>query len=228
MPNWSALRRRASEHHRRLRRYMAATADPLPTAQALLEAAEADTDVYSIALAPGDPLLAGAHAVLDRATPCIWYAQSNQISATWQNFARAHEFGHYWLHPELDVDACAVDDGPSGIATDTDRAAGIQTEIGYSPTERREKEADQFAAALLLPSRDVREAFLKHGWRASRIAAHVGVPDSCVYTQMASALLLPTPPDSDFQVEAGDASPDVEVELPPAPDPLPLLDASQR
>jgi DNA helicase II / ATP-dependent DNA helicase PcrA len=229
MPNWSALRRRAEERHRRLRRQIeGVSAAPLLTAQAVLEAAEADTDVYSVALAPDDPLLAGAHAVLDRATPCIWYAQSDMIAATWQNFARAHEFGHYWLHPELDVDACAVEDGPGGLATDTELSGGSQTEIGYSPVERREKEADLYAAELLLPGRYVREAFLKHGWRAPRIADHVGVPASCVYTQLASALLLPQSSDTEMalateEIPAEETESGFEIS-----DPLPLLDASQR
>jgi DNA helicase-2/ATP-dependent DNA helicase PcrA len=224
MSTWSALRARAAEQHRKLRAQMTPNAaEPLPTAQALLEAAEIATDVYSIPLTPDDPLLAGAHAVLDRATPSIWYAQHRDIAVSWQNFARAHEFGHYWLHPEVDRDSCAVEEGPAGFATETGDAGGIQTEVGYSPVERREKEADLFAAELLLPGYAVRTAYLQHGWRASRIATHVGVPDSTVFSQMASALLLPA-----AQEEHNESTPGLTAETPTALDPLDLLDPSQR
>jgi superfamily I DNA/RNA helicase/Zn-dependent peptidase ImmA (M78 family)/CRISPR/Cas system-associated exonuclease Cas4 (RecB family) len=222
MSNLSALRRQAAERHRQLRWRCAESGVPLLPASEILEAAEAETDVVSLALAPDDALLAGAHAVLDRATPCIWYAESDDILSSWQNFARAHEFGHYWLHPDLETDVCAVNEGPAGIGSEFSHPEGIQTEVGYSPVERREKEADLFASELLLPGAYVRQAFQNHGWTASRIASYVGVPESCALTQMATGLLLPT-------TEGGeDRLSEAEPDRPMVVDPLLALDESQR
>src|SRR5437016_4318223 len=99
MPDWTALRRRAREHHSRLLDFLPETPNILPTAEALLAAAESVTGVSRIAVSPGDSLLAGAQAVLDRDMFCIWYAEDKTVSAARQRFAQAHEFGHFWLHP---------------------------------------------------------------------------------------------------------------------------------
>ncbi len=188
MPDWTALRRRARAHHARLCGLLPEESAPLPTADALLAAAEADTGLARQPVPPDDSLLAGAHAVLDRDMGCIWYAEDRSVSLTWQRFAQAHEFGHYWLHPG--ASHCQVPDDLETLLADP-LSPGLQIAQGYSPAERRETEADLFAAELLLPAPALRRAFLEFGWNAARIAAHVGVAESWVLAQLHAALLLP-------------------------------------
>ncbi len=190
MPDWNALRRRAYEQHLQLRVFLPQDAPLLPPAESLLEAAETATDVSRVAVPPGDGLLAGAHAVLDCDIPGIWYASGPSVSRSRQLFAQAHEFAHFWLHPEIGHDQCFADDTPDAFAPPSFRLPNSQLAEGYSHKERRESEANLFAAELLLPGPILRQLFLEHGWKASRIAAHSGLSLSCVLTQLASALLL--------------------------------------
>ena len=93
MADWSALRLRAYERHLKLRTRAAASDLPLIYAGDLLAAAEADTGFAIQALPPGDPLLAGAQAFLDRDFEMIWYATPcGDLSPERQRFAQAHEF----------------------------------------------------------------------------------------------------------------------------------------
>lgn len=192
----NALRQRAREWHDRLRRTIPTDSNdaaPIATAEQMLMAAAKETGVERAPVRPGDTLLAGAHAVLNRDYPIVYYAQGAGVSAEQQRFAQAHEYAHYWLHPELDYDAClAADDGQMLLSLDQ-RTPDRQFETGYGPAERRESEANLFAAELLLPAHVLREGFIKHGWRADRIAAHTGLTETCVLTQLASSLLLPLP-----------------------------------
>jgi superfamily I DNA/RNA helicase/Zn-dependent peptidase ImmA (M78 family) len=188
MPDWTALRRRARVQQQRLCALLPADTPPLPTADALLDAAESETGLSRVPVPPGDSLLAGAHAVLDREAETIWYAQEAGSAPEWQRFAQAHEFGHYWLHPG--ACQCEVDDAPDSLLTDSLPSA-LQIAQGYSPKERRETEADLFAAELLLPAPALRRAWIEHGWSTARIAAHVGVGESWVLAQLRESLLLP-------------------------------------
>ncbi len=187
----NVLRQRAREWHDRLRQIIPDDGASLPTAEQILTAAAKATGVERAALRPGDPLLAGAHAILNRDYPIVYYAQGAGVSAEQQRFAQAHEYAHYWLHPEMDYDACLTADDGQMLLPLEQRTPDRQFETGYGPAERRESEANLFAAELLLPAPVLREAFLKHGWRADRIAAHTGLTETCVLTQLASALLLP-------------------------------------
>ena len=195
MPDWNALRRRAYEQHLQLRAFLPEDAQLLPSADNLLQAAEEATDITRVAVPPSDGLLAGAHAVLDRDIPGIWYASGPGVSRARQLFAQAHEFAHFWLHPEIGHDECFADDSPDAFAPPSFRLPNSQLAEGYSHKERRESEANLFAAELLLPGPLLRELFLEHGWKAARVAVHSGLSLSCVLTQLASALLLGKPED---------------------------------
>lgn len=200
MPDWSALRQRARIHHARLRAVLPRENMPLPSAETLLAAAEAETGYQRIAVSKRDPLLAGAQAVLNRDMECIWFA--HQSPPPQQRFAQAHEFAHYWLHPYSE--SCAVDDNPDNLHTASFTAAG-QIAEGYSPKQRREDEANVFAAEFLLPAPSLRRAFLDHRWSAVKIAEHVGVSESWVLAQLEEALLLPVPADDSSKDESGAA-----------------------
>src|SRR5579884_577272 len=188
MPDWTALRRRARAYHQQVRSQLPAQTPPLVPAEALLAAAEAETGLTRLPLPPGDSLLAGAQAVLDRDMGCIWYAQDDGLPEARQRFAQAHEFAHHWLHPG--PCRCHVEDGEDAFLAEP-LSPGAQVAYGYSPAERRETEANLFAAEFLLPAPALRHAFLVHGWNAARIAEHVGLSESCVLAQLAEALLLP-------------------------------------
>ena len=159
MPDWNALRRRAYIQHQRLRVHLPADAPLLPPADQLLEAAEKETGVDRRAVPRGDSLLAGAHAVLDRDFPGIWYAIGPNTNPARQRFAQAHEFAHYWLHPEIGEDRCVADDTPEAFAPPSFRLNNAQVAEGYSHKERRESEANLFAAELLLPAPVLRRVF---------------------------------------------------------------------
>jgi DNA helicase II / ATP-dependent DNA helicase PcrA len=191
MPDSAALRRRAYEQHVALRALVGSSAEPLIAADALLDAAQRATDIVVQPLPEGDPLLAGAQAFLDRDSQTIWYARGPSLSPERQRFALAHEFAHYWLHPEIELDAELPDDSEETYSGAVSAAA--QVEEGYSPQERREREANLFAAELLLPSPLLRDAVVDTGQRASDIMRLSGLSESCVLAQLAAALLLPLP-----------------------------------
>jgi superfamily I DNA/RNA helicase/Zn-dependent peptidase ImmA (M78 family)/CRISPR/Cas system-associated exonuclease Cas4 (RecB family) len=191
MADWSALRARAYERHLKLRGHIDTKTQPIIHADALLEAAEEATGYAIQSLAEGDPLLAGAQAFLDRDSEMIWYAAGDGLSPERQRFAQAHEFAHLWLHADFLTDHSLPDDTPAAYAGAAPSLAS-QIEEGYSPRERREREANLFAAELLLPSPLLRHAYHNLGLRADRTATLSGLSETCVLTQLAYALLVPT------------------------------------
>ena len=190
MADWSALRRRAYEQHLKLRADMNMREYSLIHADDLLKAAEAATGFVIQSLPQGDPLLAGSQAFLDRDSEMIWYAIGSGLSPERQRFAQAHEFAHLWLHPGFERDDVLPDDSP-GVYSGATLATAAQIEEGYSPRERREREANLFAAELLLPTPLLRQAYLDLGLRAEQIAAATGLSETCVLTQLGYALLIP-------------------------------------
>ncbi|HLJ55655.1 MAG TPA: UvrD-helicase domain-containing protein, partial [Chthonomonadaceae bacterium] len=126
---------------------------------------------------------------LDRDSEMIWYAEVSALSSERQRFAQAHEFAHFWLHPDIAADAYAAEDAPDAYGGAGSAAA--QPASGYSPRERREREADTFAAELLLPQALLRRTYITDGLRASEIADATGLSETCVLTQLARALLCP-------------------------------------
>lgn len=214
MPDWSALRRRANTEHQKLRERLSGASDRLIHADDLLKAAEESTGFLIQALPIGDPLLAGAQAFLDRDSEMIWYAAGGDLTSERQRFAQAHEFAHLWLHSDIDRDTDLPGDTPaaySGAALTT----AAQIEDGYSPRERREREANLFAAEFLLPAHLLRHAYLNQDMRADQIAATTGLSETCVFTQLAFALLVPSAEPATATANGTNGAP-VQVTLDPS------------
>ncbi len=181
MDQWTLLRQSARRQHDLLRREA-----PDDSASALLEAAERLTGIKRSPLAPDDPLLAGALAVLDREAGRVWYRRD--LAAGLDLFYQAHEYAHFWLnhgntvcHAE-DVDA----ETPEEIT-----AANPQRVEGYSARERRESQANVYARELLLPSDKLRRWFVEERQTANMIARRAGLAVNIVFQQLTDALLTP-------------------------------------
>src|SRR5579871_4844713 len=190
MPDWTALRQRACAMHLQLRARIEGDGVLVP-AEALLKAAEAETGMKRQKLPMDDPLLSGAYALLDREAKRIRYAVDGPLSPGQVRLILAHEFAHFWLHPDMTTDSIEGDVVQEMLATEGFPLATDQVAEGYSPAERRETEANLFAAELLLPGPLLRRIVVEQGASASWIAAQVGVPETAVRTQLANALLLP-------------------------------------
>ena len=87
-----------------------------------------------------------------------------------RRFTIAHEIGHFVLHPER----CRPERG------------GAVNEAG----RREEREADAFAAELLMPERLVREAVREQGLDATRLAERFEVSRKAMQTRLRGLGLL--------------------------------------
>lgn len=87
-----------------------------------------------------------------------------------KRFTIAHEIGHFVLHPER----CRPERG--GAANEAGRA--------------EEREADTFAAELLMPEHLVREAVREHGPDATRLADRFEVSRKAMQTRLRSLGLV--------------------------------------
>ncbi|MCW3096856.1 MAG: Superfamily and helicase, partial [Chthonomonadaceae bacterium] len=193
MINLHPIRQRAWEAHRRLRPEISPAEMTLLPAEELLERASDATGLQRYALPPEDGLLAGARAVLLRDHDCVYFAApDSDRTARLQRFSQAHEFAHNWLHA-TERDAFDIDEEQLAMLLLPSLPQTAQVAQGYSPAERRESEANAFAAEFLLPAPLLRRAFTDQALGASEIADLVGVSEACVLTQLALALLLPAP-----------------------------------
>jgi len=167
-------------------------ADAPTPAEQVLAACQSATGYERRFLQPGDALLAGAQAVLDVESRLIFQDESRPLPM--QRLDAAHEFAHVWLHGG--TCRCAAGDlDPGGAAEDTH---GARARVdGYSPQQRREQEANAFAAEMLLPGPLARRLFLNEKLSSEAIAARLGLPASVAQTQLADAVLLPPPPAPD-------------------------------
>lgn len=235
MAEWNAIRRIARAQREALEQRLSSVpaldslfgtaGNPIPRlrpAEELLAAALEEIGFGSVPLLPGDELLAGAEAVLDREACTVWYDDSLPPDKT--RFNIAHELGHWWLETDLQETgvtpnvrtACSADALNEEFITDP-LPFGQELVSGYSPIERNEIEKNVFAAEFLLPCPALRHAF-GIGKTAAQIAAYVGISPSLVRGQMAEALLMPEPPQE----------PSAPVSAPTMSSPLPGLDESQR
>lgn len=186
MDHWEYIRNQARAYHTR----MCAAASGDVSAQALLRAAARITEVPFEPVHAGDPLLDGGEAELDREYGIIWF--NADIEPQLARFFIAHEYAHLWLHGigttcgRADVDA-QMAEVPNRI--------GVQQVEGYSPEERREREANVFAREFLLPADLLRQWHLSDGLGATAIAARIGVLEAMVLHQLARLLLVPAPLD---------------------------------
>ncbi len=160
--------------------------DTLTPAENVLQACQAATGIEREFLEPDDVLLAGARAVLNLPYERIF--QDGSLELAEQRFDAAHEFAHVWLHSET----CHC--SPGDLTPDrTAEVPGSPQSVvdGYSPRQKREGEANAFAAELLLPGPVARRLFLDEGKNASEIAGLLGLPAFIVQSQLAEAVLLP-------------------------------------
>src|SRR5579872_4735340 len=135
MTQWEAVRREA-----RAARDASGIAG-LAAAETLLDTAVEQAALLRVGVPNGNPLLCGAQAVLDRESGVIWFDQS--VDPLLVRFYQAHELGHLHLHSidMLVCDAAALDVEAAEEAAQT----GARRVEGYSPAERREREANVFA-----------------------------------------------------------------------------------
>ena len=182
MADGATLQERVERIHEKLRNQIGAAETELLPASVWLDAAQEDSGLQVTALSAFDPLLSGAFAALDRDIEAIWYDAA--LPALRRPAILAHEFGHFYLHPDLQSDSCGEYDAPDSLFSHY-----AQVAVGYSPAERRESEANQFAAEFLLPAPALRHAFLVEKLPASKIAARVGVSESLVLSRLADAIL---------------------------------------
>ncbi len=184
MSHWDAIRAQARAHHDTL----IARAEGNPAAEALLAAAEAVSGIAREPVPPGDALLAGGAAVLDREAGTIWF--DNGVEPWQALLTQAHEYGHFWLGD--DHGACSATDVDAGLADD-DLVSGAARVEGYGPRERREREANVFALELLLPTGLLRRWYLGEGLDAPAMAARTGLPEWLIAPQLSRAVLVSLP-----------------------------------
>jgi len=181
LSGWAAIRRLAEER----RREVAGPDLALERADSLVEAALRHAGLWSAPAAPDDASLAGAQALLDRETGGIIY--NEDLPPETVAFNLAHELAHWWLHDESE--ACRADDIVQDPVAEP-LPYGESYVSGYSPAQKRETEANVFAAAFLLPAPLLRDSFAC-GLNPAEIAARAGLHEGTVLAQMAEALLHP-------------------------------------
>jgi superfamily I DNA/RNA helicase/Zn-dependent peptidase ImmA (M78 family) len=197
MTLWDDVRRRA----RAVRVASGPQELRLEPAEPLLDRATERVGLIRVGVPTDYPLLYGAQAVLDRDAGAIWF--DNTVEAALARFYQAHELGHLHLHTDgmLACEAASLD---VEVAEELPQTGARRVE-GYSPAERREREANVFAREFLLPTSQLRDAYRADGRDARQIAARTGLPESVVTAQLSRALLTPelaaeTLPDEDSPV----------------------------
>ena len=185
MSHWADIRAQAREQHQ----ILLAESNGDASATALLSAAARITNVHPEPLPPGDSLLGDAIAVLDRAAQSIFYNQGTEPLLV--PLLLGHEYAHLWLG-HTDCARCSAEQ-VDAEASDEDVPLGVARVQGYSPEERREREANVYARELLLPCDVMRQWYLNEGIGAAEIAARTGLPEGMVFHQLSFALLTPEP-----------------------------------
>jgi len=205
MKQWEEIRRQARLWHTRMRAVASGDA-----ATELLKAAASETGVRCVAVAPSDPTLSGAAAVLDPEYARIWF--NRDVEPNLAGYYQAHEYAHFWLDGAA---ANCQDADINGEASEERVPLGVQRVEGYGPRERRECQANVFAREFLLPADKLRQWFIRDGLKATDIAKRVGVSESLVRYQLAEALLIAplrdTGPDDPEKPVAVSAEPDLDA-----------------
>ena len=123
-----------------------------------------------------DPLLSGAHAVLDMELKTVWVR--SDAPAPERRVFIAHELAHFHLHENGRLCHCAEAD-----FTDQE----TMRSIGYGPRQRRETEANVFAREFLLPAAEAKRLFAT-GDDARALAARAGLPLPLIFAQLTEGL----------------------------------------
>lgn len=206
MDNWSDIRRRARETRGLLGPAYADTS-AVRVIERLAETWELDV----VAVARDHPLLRGARAAWREEYGLV--AVDVALAGPERSFAVAHELGHRVCHPG----GCACGDGdvdPADLPAALPLGEGRVW--GYNPRAAREREANVFAAELLMPPPALRSRFLA-GASYDRLATAYGVSTASMLNGLTAALL------------GGVADENAEFEAGPEPSaPGVPLDPSQR
>ena len=184
MDHWEHIRSQARAYHTRMHE---SAANDI-SARVLFEAAADATGIKCIPVHAGDPLLDGGEAVLDREFQTIWFNADIEPHQT--TFLIAHEYAHLWLHG---VDIICGQSDIDDQAAEAPIQSNVQQIEGYSPEERKEREANVFAREFLLPTDLLRQWYLCDGLEVATIATRIGVMETMVFHQLARILLVPAP-----------------------------------
>jgi superfamily I DNA/RNA helicase/Zn-dependent peptidase ImmA (M78 family) len=171
-----------------------AAPDALLPADDLLRAALRAAGLRCTYLPPADPLLSGAHAVLDTEAASVWLRADAPPED--RRVYIAHELAHLHQHEGGDLCACDAADLEAGDDPRT-------STVGYGPRQRRETEANVWAREFLLPTPLAHRLFHEEHLDAVTIAARVGVAVSVVYAQLAEVLAFSPPAPSGGALPAG-------------------------
>ncbi len=167
------------------RREMGLELDAPVTAEAVVGACLSALGLQRQFAAPEDDLLTGA-IVLDLHKGLM--VQDETRPGPERSFDAVHAAARVWLHRDSAHGTRCM---PAGAGTREVPGSALSKVDGYSPQQRREREAGEFAAELLLPSPLAHTLFFGAGLTAAQIAAQLGLPPGLVQTQLADALLLP-------------------------------------
>ena len=159
------------------------------TTESLLKRAFDKRGMKLLTRPPGDSLLAGAFAVIVPEQDYV--AIDDTLPLSRRNFILAHEFAHLILHGDNTGEAYREDETQEAQLAFSMLPQTEQIAEGYSPAERRERQANLFAAEFLLPSPYLRSLLRNSKLSASEIAARWSVSLTLTYSQLAQALLLP-------------------------------------
>jgi hypothetical protein len=181
MDAWIDIRRKARACHQAA---LTATNGDRCAAK-IIAAAMVKDDLEVRHYEPGSIVNEGVLGWLDRSSKLVNVAKNQRLCD--ELVVIAHEIGHYRLHRDPTNE---VTIRPAGLGGDLVEAGAGKVE-GYSPRERKEVQADIFAAEFLCPSDWLREEYIVRGRKPRDIATDLGLPESVVMNQAIRALLLP-------------------------------------
>ena len=181
MDAWIDIRRKARACHRKA----LATANGDRRAAAIVAAALTNADLVVRYYEPGTTFGAGVLGSFDRVSQLVNVAKGQDPLD--ELVVIAHEIGHNELHHDPTNEVTIL---PVGLGGDPVESGAARVE-GYSPRERKEVQADIFAAEFLCPADWLRDEYVVHGRRPADVATELGLPESLVMNQVIRALLLP-------------------------------------
>lgn len=181
MDGWSDIRRKARACHAKA--LTKAKGDR--RASALVTAALANADLERRYYEPGTVFGEGVLGSFERASGLVNVALRQEPED--EAVVTAHEIGHSELHHDPINEVTLL---PPGLGGDPVESGAGKVE-GYSPRERKEVQADIFAAEFLCPADWLRAQYVEGGRKPADVAGDLGLPNSLVMNQLIRAVLLP-------------------------------------
>jgi superfamily I DNA/RNA helicase len=186
MNQWHSIRNKANATHRELfdrDESFEVKLDP----EEILKRLEEKTGISRERVSKNDPILQKAIAVIIPDYEALFF--NDELPDWYAAFCQAHEYGHFFLHHDNETH-CLKEDIEFTGSEENSVPTGKNRISGYSSRERREQEANLFAAELLFPSEVLRQCFIKEGWRASDLALKTKFPYDFICRQLNFALLV--------------------------------------